>query len=90
LKAPIMAGAFGSTEVARKHWGGLATGVALSGVTVTIGENVSAMDSEAKIENGKLTHSEDLKRRAETYRKFWDGKHGDVIIQTNVEDRDLA
>ena len=90
LKLPIMAGAFGSTEVARKHWDGLATGAALSGVTVTIGENVSGMDSEAIIEKGRITYSKDLKRRVETYRNFWDGRHGEVIIQTNVEDQRLG
>ncbi len=90
LKLPIMAGAFGSTEVAHKHWDGLATGAALSGLSVTIGENVSGMDSEAKFANGKITYSKDLKRRVESYRNFWDGKHGDVIIQTNLEDQRLG
>jgi hypothetical protein len=90
LKLPIMAGAFGSTEVAHKHWDGLATGAALSGLSVTIGENVSGMDSEARFTNGKISDSKDLKRRVESYRRFWDGEHGDVIIQTNVEDQRLG
>ena len=90
LKLPIMTGAFGSTEVAHKHWDGLATGAALSGLCVTIGENVSGMDPEVKITNGKITYSRDLKRRVESYRNFWDGKHGDVVVQTNVEDQRLG
>ena len=90
LKLPVMAGAFGSTEVAHKHWDGLATGAALSGLSVTIGENVSGMDSEAKFANGKITYSKDLKRRVESYRRFWDGEHGDVVVQTNVEDQRLG
>ena len=90
LKLPIMAGAFGSTEVAGKHWAGLAIGAALSGTSVTIGENVSGMDLDAKFLKGKITYSKDLKRRVELYRKFWDGKHGDVIVQTNLEDRRLG
>jgi glutamate synthase domain-containing protein 2 len=90
LKLPILTGAFGSTDVARVNWEGLATGAALSGVTITIGENVCGMDTEARIENGKLTCSKELKRRVASFRKFWDGKYGDVIIQTNVEDQKLG
>jgi glutamate synthase domain-containing protein 2 len=90
LKLPIMTGAFGSTDVARKHWDGLSIGAALSGAMITIGENVCGMDPEAKIENGKLMYSKELKRRVDLFRKFWDGKYGDVVIQTNVEDQRLG
>jgi glutamate synthase domain-containing protein 2 len=90
LRLPIITGAFGSTEVARANWDGLAIGAALSGVTITIGENVCGMDIEAKIEKGRLTYSKELKRRVDAFRKFWDGKYGDVIIQTNVEDQRLG
>jgi len=90
LKLPIMTGAFGSTDVARANWDGLAVGAALSGVTIVIGENVCGMDAEAKIESGKLTYSKELKRRVEAFRKFWDGKYGEVIVQTNVEDQKLG
>jgi glutamate synthase domain-containing protein 2 len=90
LKLPIMTGAFGSTDVARTNWDGLAVGAALSGVTIVIGENVCGMDAEAKIERGKLTYSKELKRRVEAFRKFWDGKYGEVVVQTNVEDQKLG
>jgi len=90
LKVPILTGAFGSTEVARLNWDGLAIGAALSGAIVTIGENVCGMDMESKIEGGKVTYSKELKRRIDTFRKFWDGKHGDVVVQTNVEDQRLG
>lgn len=90
LKLPIMTGAFGSTDVARVHWDGLAIGAALSGVSIVIGENVCGMDTESKIENGKLTYSKELKRRVEAFRKFWDGKYGEVVVQTNVEDQKLG
>jgi hypothetical protein len=90
LKLPILTGAFGSTDVARVQWEGLAIGAALSGVTITIGENVVGMDADAKIENGKVTYSKELKRRVDAFRKFWDGKYGDIIIQTNVEDQKLG
>jgi len=90
LKVPILTGAFGSTEVARVNWDGLAIGAALSGAIITIGENVCGMDMESKIEKGKVTYSKELKRRIDTFRKFWDGKHGDVVVQTNVEDQRLG
>jgi glutamate synthase domain-containing protein 2 len=90
LKIPILTGAFGSTDVARLNWEGLAIGAALSGVVITIGENVCGMDVESKIANGKLTYSKELKRRVETFRKFWDGKYGDLAVQTNVEDQRLG
>ena len=90
LKLPIMTGAFGSTDVARVNWDGLAIGAALSGVMITIGENVCGMDTEAKMENGKLASSKELKRRVDAFRKFWDGKNGDVVVQTNVEDQKLG
>jgi len=90
LKLPIMTGAFGSTDVARVNWDALAIGAALSGVMIIIGENVCGMDSDAKITNGKLAHSKELKRRVEAFRKFWDGKYGDVVVQTNVEDQKLG
>ncbi|MEM2493995.1 MAG: glutamate synthase-related protein [Nitrososphaerota archaeon] len=90
LKIPVMIGAYGSTEVARINWDGLAIGGALSGIIVTIGENVCGMDPEAKIENGKITYSPELKRRVEAFRKFWDGKYGNIAVQTNVEDQRLG
>ena len=90
LKLPILTGAFGSTEVARVNWDGLAVGAALSGVLITIGENVCGMDLDARLQGGKVAYSKELKRRVETFRKFWDGKHGDIAVQTNVEDQRLG
>ncbi len=90
LKVPILTGAFGSTEVARINWDGLAVGAALSGAIITIGENVCGMDVESRIENGKVAYSKELKRRVDTFKKFWDGKYGDIVVQTNVEDQRLG
>ncbi|MEM1581348.1 MAG: glutamate synthase-related protein [Candidatus Bathyarchaeia archaeon] len=90
LKIPVMIGAYGSTDVAKVNWDGLAIGGALSGIIVTIGENVCGMDPEARIEGGKVVHSPELKRRVEAFRKFWDGKHGNIAVQTNVEDQRLG
>ncbi|MGQ9595901.1 MAG: hypothetical protein ACUVUS_00715 [Thermoproteota archaeon] len=53
LKLPIVTGAFGSTEVARLNWDGLAVSAAISGILITIGENVCGIDPEAKIQGGK-------------------------------------
>src|SRR5512147_1809187 len=90
LKLPILTGAFGSTDVARINWEGLAAGAALSGVSITVGENVVGMDVESKLTGGKVVSSPELKRRVDLFRKLWDGKYGDVIVQTNVEDQKLG
>jgi hypothetical protein len=45
---------------------------------------------EADIKKGKVAYSKELKRRVDIFRKFWDGKHGDIAIQTNVEDQRLG
>ena len=90
LRVPIATGAFGSTMVAKVNWDGLAVGAALSGVILTVGENVCGMDPESKLVNGKVTYSKELKRRIDAFRKFWDRKYGDIVVQTNVEDQRLG
>ena len=90
LKLPIIIPGLGSTAIAKNNWEGLAIGAAIAGIPLTIGENVCGMDPESKIENGKVTYSKELKRRVDAFRKFWDGKYGDVVIQTNVEDQRLG
>jgi len=90
LKLPILTGAFGSTEVARLNWEGLAVSAAISGVIITIGENVCGIDPEAKIARGKIVYSKELERRVNAFRRFWDGKYGGIAVQTNVEDQRLG
>ncbi len=90
LKMPILIGAYGSTDVARTYWRGLAIGAAISGIIITVGENVCAMDPEAKMEKGKVVHSREMKRRVDAFKGFWDGKYGDIAVQTNVEDQRLG
>lgn len=90
LKVPMIAGAFGSTRVGQKYWDGLAVGCAISGTAIVIGENVCGMDPESTITDGKVTHSKEMERRVKKYREFWDGEHGDIVIQTNVEDQRLG
>ena len=89
MKIPLMIAALGSTTVAKVNWDGLAARAAISGAIQVVGENVCGMDPNSMITNGKVTHSEDTKFRIESYRKFWDGKHGDIAVQTNVEDQRL-
>lgn len=90
LKIPVFTAALGSTQVADDYWDGLAVGAALVGTMQVIGENVCGMDPKAKIQDGKVTHSEDMQRRVNKYREFWDGKYGSVVVQTNVEDQRMG
>jgi len=90
LRVPVLTAALGSTAVAKNFWRELAIGAAISGTIQTIGENVTGMDPQARFENGKVTYTEDLAFRVRTYREFWDGKYGDIVVQTNVEDQRLG
>jgi len=93
-KLPILIPGLGSTYVAKRNWEGLAIGAALAGVSITIGENVVGMDPFAQFANHtvypKVVDTEDMKFRVKTYREFWDGKHGTVIVQKNIEDTRLG
>lgn len=87
LRVPAFTAGLGSTRVAADHWAGLAIGAALSGTIQVIGENVCGMDPAAEFDaSGKVVHSPELARRVELYRRHWDGTHGDIVVQTNVED----
>jgi len=90
LRLPILIGAYGSTDVARVNWEGLAKGAAMAGIMITIGENVCGMDPESKLSDGKVTYSKELSSRIEAFRELWDGKTGEVAVQTNVEDQRLG
>lgn len=93
-KLPIVIAGLGSTYVAKRQWEGLAIGAALSGVSLTIGENVIGMDPKSTFSNSgaypKVIESQDMRSRVKTYREFWDGKHGDIIVQKNIEDGRLG
>lgn len=87
VKVPVIIGALGSTDVAKRNWDSLAVGAALSGVIEVIGENVCGMDPEARFDgDGKVVYSRDLEYRVNKYREQWDGVYGDIVVQTNVED----
>jgi hypothetical protein len=93
-KLPIVIAGLGSTYVAKNNWQGLAMGAALAGISVTVGENVVGMDPNAQFTNTskypKVIETEDMKFRVDTFREFWDGKNGDIIVQKNVEDTRLG
>ncbi|MBP2649464.1 MAG: glutamate synthase small chain [Firmicutes bacterium] len=84
-RLPIMTGALGSTFIAAKYWDSFATGAALVGFPIVIGENVVGIDKAAIIENGKIIKAPELERRIETYLRYYEG-YGAIIVQLNVED----
>ncbi len=86
LKVPLVIPGLGSTDVAKRNWDGLAKGSALSGIIETVGENVCGMDRDSIYSDGKVVRSPDLEFRISSFRALWDGKFGDIAVQTNVED----
>jgi glutamate synthase domain-containing protein 2 len=87
LKIPLASGAFGSTDVGKNNWDALAVGAALSGIIIIIGENVCGVDKDSVFTNGKVTKSPEMERRVRLFKKYWDGKYGELAVQTNVEDQ---
>jgi glutamate synthase domain-containing protein 2 len=80
-----MSGALGSTFVAAKYWDSFATGAALCGTPIVVGENVVGVDRQAEIKNGKIKKSPELDRRINGFLRYFDG-YGAIIVQMNVED----
>jgi len=85
FKVPVMTGALGSTFVAAKYWESFATGAALIGIPIVVGENVVGIDKQAEIKNGKIIKAPELDRRIETFLRYYNG-FGAIIVQMNVED----
>ena len=85
FRIPIMSGALGSTFVAAKYWDSFATGAALCGIPIVVGENVVGVDRESEIKNGRIKKSPELDRRINGFLRFFDG-FGAIIVQMNVED----
>ncbi len=90
LKLPIVIPGLGSTAIAKNNWEGLAIGAAISGIIVTIGENVCGMDPDAKIKNGRLIHSPALEGRVKLFKKWQRDGYGAIVVQANVEDTRLG
>ena len=86
MRVPVFTGALGSTEVARCNWEHCAVGAAISGITIVCGENVCGMDPHVELDkNNKVVESPEMRRRVETYRRWYEG-YGDIVVQMNVED----
>lgn len=86
---PVVVAAMGSTNVAADNWDHLASGVAICGAGIAIGENVCAMDPNVEIKNGRVTHSPNLERRVKDFQNWYNGK-GFIAVQANVEDTNLG
>jgi len=90
LHLPIVIPGLGSTNIAKQNWEGLAIGAALTGIPLTIGENVCGMDVDSKIEKGRVIHSPDLERRVKLYQEWQRDGYGTIVVQANVEDSRLG
>ena len=90
LKFPVVIPGLGSTNIARNNWEGLAIGAAISGIIVTIGENVCGMDNESKIVKGKVKHSPQLEKRVRLFQEWQEDGYGGIALQANVEDTKLG
>lgn len=87
VKLPFVIPGLGSTDVARKNWEGLAIGAAISGVILTIGENVCGIDPESEFDsNGKILKSPEMAKRIKLYKDWQQDGYGEIVVQSNVED----
>jgi Conserved region in glutamate synthase len=84
-RVPIMTGALGSTMIATKYWNSFATGAAICGFPIVVGENVVGVDRESELGGGKITSAPELDRRIDVFKRYSDG-HGAIFVQLNVED----
>jgi glutamate synthase domain-containing protein 2 len=90
VKFPCVVPGLGSTNVAKNNWEGLAIGAAISGIMLTIGENVVAMDMTSEIKKGKILKAPDLENRIKLYQDWQQDGYGAIILQANVEDTRLG
>lgn len=90
IKLPIVIPGLGSTDVAKRNWEGLAIGAAISGIVLTVGENVCGMDGESEIVNGKVIKAPDLAWRVKLYKDWQRDGYGTIVVQSNVEDTRLG
>ncbi len=90
VKFPAIIPGLGSTAIAKNNWEGLAIGAALSGIPLTIGENVCGMDPDSKIEDGKVVYSKDLEWRVNLYKEWQRDGYGAIVVQANIEDTYLG
>jgi glutamate synthase domain-containing protein 2 len=89
LRLPFVIPGLGSTKVAKNNWEGLAIGAAISGIILTIGENVCGMDPDSEFKDNRIVKSPDMERRIKLFKDWYDG-YGDIVVQANVEDTRLG
>ncbi|KAB2951803.1 FMN-binding glutamate synthase family protein [Heliorestis acidaminivorans] len=89
LDMPLVVAGMGSTKIAADFWAGMATGAAITGTGIVIGENVCGMDPELEVKNGRVVRSPDLERRIRDFLDYDEGK-GFIAVQANVEDTKLG
>lgn len=91
MKIPIFTGALGSTYIAHHNWEHFAVGAAIAGITLVCGENVCGIDPKLELTSDKkVKKSPEMDRRIEWYKKYHDGKYGEILVQMNVEDTRLG
>jgi glutamate synthase domain-containing protein 2 len=90
FRLPWIIPGIGSTNVAKNNWDGIAIGSALAGTGLTIGENVVGMDPEAKIKDGRVVDTADLKNRVRLYKENQRDGYGAIVVQANIEDTRLG
>lgn len=90
FRYPWIIPGIGSTDIAKNNWEALAIGSALAGTGLTIGENVVGMDPHARIENGRVVDTVDLKRRVSLYKDHQRDGYGAIVVQANIEDTRLG
>ncbi|MBO8170040.1 MAG: FMN-binding glutamate synthase family protein [Thermoanaerobacteraceae bacterium] len=89
LDMPIVIAGMGSTNVAANNWAGMATGAAISGIGIVIGENVVGMDPNSEIKDGRVVKAPNLAQRIKDFQDWSEGK-GFIAVQANVEDTRLG
>lgn len=89
-RLPLIIPGLGSTNVAKNNWEGLAIGAALSGVPLTIGENVAGMDPNSEVKNGRVSRAPDLENRVKLYKQWQQDGYGTIVLQANIEDTRLG
>ena len=90
FRYPWIIPGIGSTNVAKNNWEGIAIGSALAGCGLTIGENVVGMDPEAKMKDGRVVDTVDLKNRVMLYKDHQRDGYGVIVVQANIEDTRLG
>lgn len=90
FRYPWIIPGIGSTNIAKNNWEGLAIGSALAGCGLTIGENVVGMDPEAKMKDGRVVDTVDLKTRVRLYKEHQRDGYGVIVVQANIEDTRLG